>query len=179
MTILIAACDRKYGIGKDNCIPWKTDLGFFKELTTGNIVIMGRKTWESLPKKPLPDRINIVVSNQLPHGRWFRDEDLEEKHPFWVVPNLFNALKIAESKHSDLVPFIIGGEQLYKTALEGKLVKSILLTKYGLDAECDRFFPAKSNELEKMFKRWKTIAYDNDGEIPWMRTLYTNEDKEL
>ena len=64
----IVAMDLQGGIGKDNSIPWrsKADMQNFKELTTGHTVVMGRKTWDSLPPKfrPLPNRNNIVISNQ-------------------------------------------------------------------------------------------------------------------
>ena len=61
---IIIALNEKNGIGLNNQIPWKCpeDLKFFKEMTNNNIVIMGRKTWESLPNKPLKNRINIVLS---------------------------------------------------------------------------------------------------------------------
>lgn len=66
MIIAIAAHDDEWGIGKNNGIPWrcKEDFKHFKETTKGHKVVMGRKTWESLPKKPLPDRINIVLTRQ-------------------------------------------------------------------------------------------------------------------
>jgi dihydrofolate reductase len=65
--IIIAAMAENRTIGKDNKMPWslKEGLGNFKELTMGWPCIMGRKTWESLPKKPLPGRLNIVISRAL------------------------------------------------------------------------------------------------------------------
>ena len=71
MNNLIVAVDENYGIGKTNSIPWDLpgDLKYFKEITTskpGNVVIMGRKTWESIPDKfrPLRDRVNIIITSQ-------------------------------------------------------------------------------------------------------------------
>ena len=66
MFSLIVCFDSNYGIGKNNTIPWKlsSDLKRFKELTLNNIVIMGKNTWTSLPKKPLQNRINIVISKE-------------------------------------------------------------------------------------------------------------------
>ncbi len=70
----IIACDPKGGIGYGGGLPWEKlqgDLPRFKALTDGQVVVMGRTTWESLPKKPLPGRLNIVVSNsqiELPNG---------------------------------------------------------------------------------------------------------------
>ncbi len=71
---LIVACDPTGGIGYKNRLPWnnlKGDLGRFRTLTSNQTVIMGRKTWDSLPKKPLPHRLNVVVSRksiELPVG---------------------------------------------------------------------------------------------------------------
>ena len=64
---LILACDPQGGIGYENRLPWNNlsgDLGRFKALTSNQTVIMGRKTWDSLPKRPLPNRVNAVVSRQ-------------------------------------------------------------------------------------------------------------------
>ena len=64
---MIVATDLDKGIGKDNDMPWhiSADLKRFKELTSGHPIVMGRKTWESLPKKPLPNRENIVLTRNL------------------------------------------------------------------------------------------------------------------
>ena len=64
---LILACDLNGGIGYKNKLPWyiPLDLKRFKNLTQNGVVVMGRKTWESLPKKPLPKRVNVVVSKTL------------------------------------------------------------------------------------------------------------------
>jgi dihydrofolate reductase len=65
--IIIAAMAENRVIGKNNLIPWsiKEDMAHFRELTRGWPCIMGRKTWESLPKKPLPGRLNIVISGTM------------------------------------------------------------------------------------------------------------------
>ena len=64
---LIVAFDKSYGIGLKNSIPWKLphDMSNFLKLTTNNIIIMGKKTWDSLPIKPLPNRVNIVLTSSL------------------------------------------------------------------------------------------------------------------
>ena len=89
-------------IGKDNAIPWhySTDLKRFKRLTTGNTIIMGRKTWESLPKKPLPERRNIVITRSSIDGvECFRSID--------------DALQTCEG---DI--WFIGGAGIYEEAME-------------------------------------------------------------
>jgi dihydrofolate reductase len=92
-------------IGKDNTIPWDVpeDFRFFKEQTTGGVVIMGRKTWESLPAKvkPLPGRVNIVLTNQFGY-----------KAPgALVVHSVKRAVDVAE--HNPNI-YVIGGDQVYR-----------------------------------------------------------------
>ena len=183
MTTIIVAVDRKNGIGKNNDLPFPSDLSFFKETTVGNVVIMGRKTWESLKVQPLPDRINIVVSTRLPDGRFkksktpdFSDEAIEKgtslSDPFFVVHSLSAAVKLAEKDHADKKHFIIGGELLYKSAFDTLTIDDVILTKFGIEADCDRFFPKTTKELEEMFPRWKAIRIDNDGLLPYVRIHY-------
>ena len=69
----ILACDIKGGIGYQNKLPWTNiqgDLVRFKNLTKDQVIVMGRNTWDSLPKKPLPNRLNIVISNTLKQNSW-------------------------------------------------------------------------------------------------------------
>lgn len=106
---IIVAHDRNRLIGLDGKIPWHLpeDLKRFKRLTTGNVVVMGRKTWESLPKRPLPDRINIVLSSQsklLPGA--------------WLCRSLKDALDLSSSLYPDKEVFLIGGEQVYREGLQ-------------------------------------------------------------
>jgi dihydrofolate reductase len=92
---LIIACDPDGGIGYQNRLPWSNiqgDLPRFKRLTDGQTVVMGRNTWDSLPKKPLPGRINIVVSSrplEAEHHNVIRSPDLQfnrpDDVPFWLI----------------------------------------------------------------------------------------------
>lgn len=106
---LIAAADRNFGIGKDGAllahIP--EDMKFFREMTTGKTVIMGRKTLESFPgKKPLPRRRNLVLSRDLSYAA----EGAEVYHS---VDELLTA--VADEKPEDL--FVIGGGEIYRLFL--------------------------------------------------------------
>ena len=107
---IIAACDQNGLIGINGRIPWyiPEDLQRFKRLTTGNAIIMGRKTWENLPIKPLPDRFNIVISKKATFGT-IPDMDIT------VQASLASALQIAEIEGYQEV-FIIGGQRLYEEA---------------------------------------------------------------
>jgi dihydrofolate reductase len=122
---LILACDPDGGIGYQNKLPWtniRGDLPRFKRLTDGQNVIMGRNTWDSLPKKPLPGRLNFVVSSS----------ELEAEHHNVIrVPDMnFNQPDNEEF-------WIIGGAKLIETSW--KNIDEIHLTKVYDHYACDTF----------------------------------------
>ena len=87
---LIVACDPNGGIGYQNTLPWSNiqgDLPRFKRLTEGQLVVMGRNTWDSLPKKPLPNRINIVVTSRpfVEHGVATINKLLNYSDSYWLI----------------------------------------------------------------------------------------------
>lgn len=102
MLTIIVAAGRDGAIGRRGSLIWRIpdDLRRFKRLTTGHPVIMGRKTWESLPKRPLPGRLNIVVSRNPGY----------DAPGAVVVTSPQEALKAA----GDAGPFVMGGEQIYR-----------------------------------------------------------------
>lgn len=113
-------------IGKDNIIPWKCkdDLQEFKQATTDNIVIMGRKTFESMKSKPLPNRVNIVVSMNDDYVITQRENN--NNNDLYFCTSLQTALKICETyKNKDV--FIIGGAMLIESAIRllGKQISLI------------------------------------------------------
>jgi dihydrofolate reductase len=119
MTIrMIVATNPQGVIGKDNKIPWfyKGDLQYFKMMTTGHVVVMGRKTWESLPPKmrPLPGRVNIVLTSKTP-----TEIGMENINPECMTArDMADALKCA----ADFAPgkdiWLIGGEQVYREGMD-------------------------------------------------------------
>ena len=134
MIIAIFACDEAWGIGKNGNLPWpknKDDLDWFKRCTAGHAVVMGRKTWESLPIKPLPNRLNFVISksNDLingevgPHGVWPND-------PVQGIISLEQVLK-------NQIIWIIGGAQLMHSCLD--VVDEIWLSRIDGTFDCDTF----------------------------------------
>ena len=140
---MIVAVDEEFGIGKNNKIPWhsKEDMQFFKQATTGHIIVMGRKTFESLPKKPLPNRLNIVLSSSVdPRHAKALFHALERNQREGVV--FFHSLVdlIKEIKASDLSEeiLIIGGASLYEQSLP--YVQGIYLTQVLGKFDCDRKF---------------------------------------
>lgn len=130
----ILAHDDKYGIGKGGCLPWEhspSDMKWFKENTNGHVVIMGRKTWESIGSKKLTGRTNIVVTRSEiegnPDGKYFGD-----------MSKLIQMIKL---EYPDLKIWIIGGADIYKQALP--FCDSIYLTHFSGDYGCDTFVPIK------------------------------------
>lgn len=147
MIIGIVAVDRNGAIGKAGKLPWhySADLKFFKETTTGNAVVMGHKTWLSL-KKPLPNRLNIVLSRQ---------SQIEPQDSVLLLRDVDSVLAAARDLKTDL--YVIGGEQVYRAFLpyiERWVVTEVPLTIEGADAFAPQdylksFEAVGSKELEK------------------------------
>ncbi|XP_078666418.1 dihydrofolate reductase-like [Branchiostoma floridae x Branchiostoma belcheri] len=152
LSLVVAACNNM-GIGVDGKIPWtlRGDLKFFSRLTSGteeegkqNAVVMGRKTWFSIPDRfrPLPKRLNVVLSRNLttpPEGAHHLAGSLEE------------AVKmLTESPVADSVDkvFIIGGNSVYKDALSHPCCHRVYLTRVYKDFTCDTFFPSMDDSFK-------------------------------
>lgn len=126
----IVAIDRNGAIGKAGRLPWhySADLKFFKARTTGNVCVMGRRTWESL-KKPLPGRLNVVLSRSL---------ELEEQAGVITLRGKQSVLSLAPYLGCHL--FIIGGEQLFRAFMPE--IEEWLVTEVPLAVEgADTFMP--------------------------------------
>ncbi|WP_286227082.1 MULTISPECIES: dihydrofolate reductase [unclassified Polynucleobacter] len=123
---MIVARSRNHVIGKDNQMPWKisADLQFFKKVTMGYPIIMGRKTWESIGR-PLPGRRNIVVS---------RNSDYQANGAE-LVSSLDQALQSLQEFER---VFVIGGQQLFNQAFP--LADQLFITEIELEVEGDTFF---------------------------------------
>ncbi len=128
MITLIAARDRNGAIGRDNTIPWEApeDLRFFMRETMGGAVIMGRNTWDSLPFKPLKNRLNIVVSSQA----------VDHDHVFSSVEA---AIRFARSEHRARI-YGMGGFGIYNAMLP--LADRLVITEVDTEVEgADTWFP--------------------------------------
>lgn len=144
MKLIVALCKNR-GIGFKNAMPWhiKNDFVYFKKLTVGNgnnAVIMGRKTWLSIPFKnrPLPKRENIVLTTKATDLNFYKLS--KTKHNLIVLPSLKEAKTYCEKNKFDNV-WIIGGSQVYKESLDSKLIDTIYATEIDKEYECDTFFP--------------------------------------
>ena len=146
LSIIACISQTNRAIGHQNRLLYhiKSDLTRFRELTTGHTIIMGRKTYESLPNGALPHRRNIVVSNSM-----------KEMEGCEVYPNLEAALKAAEGKTEET--FIIGGESIYRQSLPAAH-KLYLTVVDDAPQQADAFFP----EINP--KEWKLIEKEMRNE---------------
>jgi dihydrofolate reductase len=140
---LIAAASENNVIGKDNKLIWhlSDDLKHFKDLTKGHVVIMGRKTFESMPKA-LPNRTNIIITRKTDYL----------VNDAIVVNSLNQAL---EKAADDNQPFIIGGGEIYSLAI--KIVDRIELTRVHTELEGDAYFPEIDHNIWEEVSREKRL----------------------
>jgi dihydrofolate reductase len=158
MISIIVAVSEDWGIGKDNELLWhiSEDLKRFKRLTTGNTVIMGKKTWVSLPRKPLPGRKNIVLT----------DDPKEIIAEAVTAYSIEDALSICDK---DEEIFIMGGGSVYRQFMP--IADRLYITHVHKKAPADIYFP------EINMKIWKTIekeefSVSESSSIPYTYTIY-------
>lgn len=152
MIIGIVAIDAARGIGYRNQIPWHlpADLRQFKAMTTGHAIIMGRKTWDSLPKQPLPNRLNIILS---------RTQSSQASDTIQYARDLPTALALA-NQAGTTNQFIIGGQAIYQLALDRAYLERIVITQVHRHFTCDTFFPVLPDYYTLTEK--SPVYHDND-----------------
>ena len=146
MISAIVAVDEDWGIGFNGELLEKIpeDMKYFKELTTGNTVVMGRKTWDSLPIKPLPNRGNFIISRETPLL-------MENK----TIRMNLDMIKDTMEANKDENYFIIGGGQIYKELLP--LCDRVYVTKIFKSHEnVDTYFP--DLDEPEMWDTWKATG---------------------
>jgi dihydrofolate reductase len=155
---LIAAVSRNQVIGHDNALLWNIpeDMQFFRRTTSGCPVIMGRKTWESLPERfrPLPGRRNVVISRQPGFEAPGAD----------VAHSMSEALGLVQDTAK---VFVIGGAQIYEAAMSE--ADELLLTEVDRDYPGDTAFPAWDRQLfEEVQRQTVRAAAPNDFNISFV-----------
>jgi dihydrofolate reductase len=158
----IVAVDKKYGIAKNGNIPWKskTDMTFFKNKTINNVVVMGTKTFLSLPKSaPLKDRLNIVLTRDI--NKFSKQDNVLVLDEILLLDLLKEPKKyVNQSEYKylnfDYTIFIIGGLQIYERFC--RQCSTIWLTKIKADYECDLIL---KNEILDCFNV-NSIEYKDD-----------------
>jgi len=169
---IVVAIDEKNGIGLDNKLPWKfkKEMQYFKERTIKvhdsekeNAVIMGRKTWESIPEKnrPLKNRINIILTSK---------KDYKADGAI-VCGSLEEAMTAAEDDDYIEKIYFIGGAEVFSQALE--YCDGLYVTHVREDYHCDKFFP----EISECFGEAKKLGSDEENGVKFDYMLYKCEDE--
>lgn len=131
---LIVAMDREGGIGKNNDLMWHlpADMRFFKATTTGHIVVLGRKNYESIPERfrPLPDRENAVLTRNTTYDA-----------PGCKVFYSLEECMVHYQQETERTVFIIGGGEIYRQALDAGIVTELYITHVDKIYDADTFFP--------------------------------------
>jgi dihydrofolate reductase len=158
MISIIVAVSEDWGIGKNNELLWhiSEDLKRFKRLTTGNTVIMGKKTWESLPRKPLPGRKNVVLT-----------DDLNE-----TIPDAVTAYSIEDSlakceKTEEI--FIMGGGSIYRQFM--LIADRLYITHVHKKAPADIYFPEIDLKIWSATEKEEFAASDANP-VSYTYTIY-------
>lgn len=150
----IFAVDMNGGMGKNGTLPWpkdQEDLNWFKKHTSGHVVVMGSRTWlDPMMPKPLPNRFNVVMSDQ--DISLFRGSN-------YIIPthNIESSLALLQKNHTDKDIWVIGGA---RTLIATKnLIQQIVLTEFSTDYDCDIRIDV-SSYLER-FEKTSEIRSDN------------------
>lgn len=145
----IVAVGKNQGIGFNGQMPWphlKGDMQWFKNVTSGHVVIMGSTTWKSLNYKPLPNRINVVLSRTHDYsGQGAADHTFSD-------PN--TALVFCQNEYPDQDIFIIGGSAVYSSYMG--IVDKFYVTEISESYQCDTFF--NLDYVKKNFTKIKECA---------------------
>jgi dihydrofolate reductase len=153
---MIVAHDRNYGIGNHGNIPWyiTEDLKYFRDITLNHIVVMGRKTYDSIPpiRKPLKNRINIILTNNPENYKSYdnliycKEDKLDYYINYYYNTNNINKV------------FYIGGSEIYKKYLNK--INNLYVTYVDNDYKCDIFFPPY--ELQFNLVKINNSIYSNN-----------------
>jgi dihydrofolate reductase len=158
MISIIAAVSEDLGIGKNNDLLWHIpeDLKRFKKLTYGNTVIMGKRTWESLPKKPLSGRRNVVITD-IPN------EMIENAVTAYSIEDAISRCEKGEEI------FIIGGGSIYKQFMP--FADRLYITHVHKKTPADVYFPGIDYKIWKVVEKEEFKA-DENNEIPYTYIIY-------
>jgi dihydrofolate reductase len=149
---LIVAMDQERGIGKNNDLMWHlaADMQFFKQTTSGQIVVMGRKNYDSIPERfrPLPNRENVVITRNID----FKADNCLVFHNIEAVFSHYH-------DEDERTIFIIGGGEIYKLALETGLVQEMYITHVDASYNADTFFPEFD---ETVWEKSEILSHSKD-----------------
>jgi len=150
---IIACINQKRVLGNEGKLLYHigNDMANFKRQTLNSVVIMGRKTFESLPNnEPLKDRVNIIITNNEEYG-----VNAEFKNVY-IVHSVKDVVELCDAFFGDKEVFVIGGESIYRQFMEENLVDEMRLTIVNDDADGDAVFP-EYNE-DEWYVYYKSMA---------------------
>lgn len=163
MISIIVAVSDDWGIGKDNELLWhiSEDLKRFKRLTLGKTVVMGKKTWESLPRRPLPGRKNVVLTDNP-------NESIENSVTAYSIEDALGKCE----KNEEI--FIIGGGSIYRQFMQ--VADRLYITHVHKKAAADIYFPEIDLNVWEVTEKEEFIT---DGEecIPYTYTIYERKNR--
>jgi len=161
MISIIVAVSEDLGIGKNNELLWHIpeDMKRFKKLTMGKTVIMGKKTWESLPRRPLPGRTNIVITDQP-------GEQFEGAVSVYSIDEAIRKCRKEDEA------FIMGGGSIYRQFMQ--FADRLYITHVHKKAPADIFFPEINPEIWKAVEK-EEFRVNEDNLIPYTYTIYERE----
>jgi len=170
---VVVAIDEKSGIGKEGALPWHLtgDLKHFRDITCitrsqkkKNIVLMGRKTWQSIPKQfqPLPERINVVLT---------QNPNLDVPYGVLKAESFDKVLEMVRSEQLKNIietVFVIGGQQVYEETLKYDECQKLYITRIQGSFNCDVFFPG----FDESFDKVSTSSPHNEGPVTYQFEEY-------
>ena len=155
---IIVAIANNHAIGKDNQLLWhlSEDLKRFKRITSGSTIIMGRNTYLSLPKRPLPKRTNVIIS------------DIEDDY-FEGAITVGSIEKALEYCSAEKEIFVIGGGSIYRQFMP--LANKLYITKVHMDFEADTFFPKIDDEVWDLIEE-SEVQVDENNSLEYSFLIY-------
>ena len=163
MISIIVAVSEDWGIGKDNELLWhiSEDLKRFKSLTFGNTIIMGKRTWESLPRRPLPGRKNIVLTDK-------EDELIENSVTAYSIEDALGKCE----KNEEI--FIIGGGSIYRQFMP--VADRLYITHVHKKAPADIYFPEIDLKIWEITEK-EEFKTEGENSIPYTYTIYERKNR--
>ena len=163
MVSIIVAVSEDWGIGKDNELLWhiSEDLKRFKSLTFGNTIIMGKRTWESLPRRPLPGRKNIVLTDK-------EDEIIENSVTAYSIEDALGKCE----KNEEI--FIIGGGSIYRQFMP--VADRLYITHVHKKAPADIYFPEIDLKIWEITEK-EEFKTEGENSIPYTYTIYERKNR--
>ena len=169
---LIACINKVNALGKNNELLYHipSDLANFKRLTINEVIIMGKNTYESLPKKPLPNRTTIIINDDMEYLPKVEGED-----SVFIADSIQSALSIAETLDCESV-WVVGGASIYSQFIAKKIVDEMFLTVVDDDTEGDVTFPL-INEDEFILRYKSHPIKEGKGKTAITHSLHIYEKK--